>query len=54
MSLGLLFWIIVLVCLILTCFFAWRPAPYGPLGSNLLLLVLIIILGVAQFGSMIK
>lgn len=55
MSMGLLFWAIMILSLI---FGAWNwhsgGGPYGPLGSNLLLWILLGLLGWAVFGAPIK
>jgi hypothetical protein len=52
MSLGLLFWILML----LSVLFGWwhwqgRAGHYGPVGVNLLLLVLLALLGWKVFGA---
>ena len=56
MSLGLAFWIIMLLWLILGIVWAWpAPSPYPyhawlPLGSTLLLFVLFLLVGWRVFG----
>jgi hypothetical protein len=57
MTMGLLFWILMLFWLI---FGVWRDWPgisagnYAPLGSSLLLFVLMLLLGWASFGPPIR
>lgn len=56
MSMGLLFWILMLIWLIYG--FAWGyggiPGPYGPWGHSLLLFILLLLLGWQTFGAPIK
>jgi len=59
MSLGLFFWILVILWFVLGVYQSWPAATSGarsfwPLGGNLLLFLLIIILGIASFGWPIK
>jgi hypothetical protein len=56
MSIGLIFWILMLLWLVLGLWMNWpgRPAlPYGMVGSTLLLFVLFLILGWKVFGPAI-
>jgi hypothetical protein len=58
MTLSLLFWILMLIWLLYGVYANW-PAPaetrsFGPLGGNLLLFLLILLLGIASFGWPIK
>ena len=50
MSLALIFWILMLIWLIFG-FFGDRLSGYGPIGSTLLLFILLLLLGWAQFGA---
>lgn len=57
MSIGLCFWILMLLWLVLGI--AWRwPAigagQYGPIGSDLLLFILLLLLGWHAFGAPIR
>lgn len=54
MSFGLLFWILMLLWLVFGLY--WNRAEisggqFGPLGSNLLLFILLLLLGWRVFGS---
>jgi len=54
MSIGLIFWVIMLIWLIFAI--AWNNgwagvAAYGPLGNSLLLFVLFLLLGWRVFGA---
>lgn len=54
MSIGLLFWILMILWFI----FGWfrdspNFAPYGPIGSTLLLFILLFLLGWHDFGFVI-
>jgi len=55
MPLGLAFYILLLIWLVFG-FVSLRGygGPYGPFGSSLLLFILFLILGWAQFGAPIK
>lgn len=54
MSMGLLFWVLMLLSLIFG-WWNWQSGhPYGPIGNNLLLVVLLALLGWAVFGAPIK
>jgi hypothetical protein len=55
MTIGLLFWILMLLSLIFG-WWNWRgnAGPYGPVGNNLLLLVILALLGWKVFGAPIK
>jgi hypothetical protein len=51
MSLGLAFWILMLIWLVFG--FAWHAGvlgPYGPWGSTFLLFILLLLLGWKVFG----
>jgi hypothetical protein len=51
MTLGLLFWILMLLWLL---FWLWdwkSPTGYGPLGNTLLLFILFLLLGWHAFGA---
>jgi len=53
MSLGIIFWILMLIWLV----FGWTGTKFGewaPLGSTLLLFVLLLILGWSQFGAPVQ
>lgn len=52
MSHSLIFWILMLLWLVFG-FAQWRgmAGPYGVVGGNLLLFILLLILGWAQFGA---
>lgn len=55
MPLGLLFWILVLLYVILGAFSRWGPPqPYWGWGGWVLEIILIIILGWQVFGAAIK
>lgn len=58
MTRGTIFWVLMLLWLIFGCVFFWpRGAGFGsyaPLGSNLLLFVLLGLLGWKVFGPAIK
>lgn len=54
MSLGLAYWILMLLWLILGLMWNWpgRPAsPYWPAGNVVLLFVLFLLLGMHDFGA---
>lgn len=54
MSIGFLFWLLMILWLVLGCWLVWRPGPSGPaypvLGGNLLLFILLALLGLKAFG----
>jgi hypothetical protein len=54
LSYGLLFWLIVLFALLFGGFWYWpgrvTGSGYGPFGSHLLVMILIVILGIGVFG----
>ncbi len=58
MGLGIVFWMIMLLCLLLGLFNYWRPAAEGqparPLAFWPIVWILFALLGWAQFGAMIK
>lgn len=57
MSMGLIFWIIMLLWLIFAIAWNWNVpavAPYGPLGNSILLFVLFLLLGWSVFGAPIR
>jgi len=50
MSIGLVFWILMLLWLVLGIYLAW-PTPHWPaMGGNLLLFILLLLLGWHSFG----
>jgi hypothetical protein len=53
MSIGLIFWVIMLIWLIFSISWnqGWLRTTYGPLGSSLLLFVLFLLLGWRVFGA---
>lgn len=55
MSIGLLFWILMIIWLVFG-FVAWRgiAGPYGLVGNSLLLFILLGLLGWATFGPPLK
>lgn len=53
MSLQLIFWILMLLWLV-GVFAGPRIGPWAPMGSNILLFVLLLILGWSQFGQPIQ
>ncbi len=53
MTLGLAFWILMFLWLILGFYWSWPQASsgiYGPMGNTLILFVLFLLLGWSQFG----
>jgi hypothetical protein len=50
MSIGLLFWVLVILALIFGPWPFWAGNKFQPVVGNVLLFVLIILLGWAQFG----
>lgn len=57
MSIGLMFWILMLLWLVFGFWTHWggiSSGQYGPLGSNLLLFILLLLLGWQAFGAPIK
>jgi hypothetical protein len=54
MTMGLAFWILMLVSLVFGFFASRLVGPYGPIGSNLLLFILLLLLGWQVFGAPIK
>ncbi len=55
MTLGLAYWILMLLWLVLGVYWSWpatpgHPAGYWPLGGNLLLFILLVLLGWKVFG----
>lgn len=59
MNLGIWYWLLMALWLLFGLIFFW-PASYGsvvvwyPLGGNLLLFILLLILGIQVFGSPVK
>jgi len=54
MTLGLAFWILMLLWLIFGLYWTWpgvAGGQYGPVGSNLLLFILLLLLGWHSFGA---
>jgi hypothetical protein len=52
-SLGLIFWILMLIWLVFGLVWNWPnspAAPYGPIGNTILLFVLFLLLGWHAFG----
>jgi hypothetical protein len=57
MTLGLLYWILMLFWLVFGFWWHWpvtSPNSWRPLGNSLLLFVLLLILGWATFGAPIR
>jgi len=57
MSIGLIFWILMLLWLVMGFWLYWpgRPAqPYGMFGTTLFLFVLFLLLGWRVFGAAIQ
>jgi hypothetical protein len=56
MSIGLVFWILMLLWFIFALAWHWGtvPAAYGPLGNAVLLFILFLLLGWAVFGQPIR
>lgn len=57
MTIGFIFWLLILLTLIFGFYWHWPgrdPGPFGSVGGNLLLFILIILLGLATFGWPIK
>lgn len=54
MTLGLAFWILMLIWFVLGLAWNWpgnTVGPYGPIGNTLLLFVLLLLLGWHSFGA---
>lgn len=55
MSLGLVFWILMLLWLVLGLYWRWpatgQPRALWPLGGDLLLFILLLLLGWKVFGA---
>ena len=58
MPLGIAFWVIFLLWVLFGFWWYWptEPGPrgFGPLGANLLLVILVFILGWATFGFILQ
>lgn len=56
MTLGLVFWIIMLVWVLFNFWGYWQPpqAPWFPWGGNAILFILLLILGWGLFGAPIR
>lgn len=55
MTLGLLFWILMLLWLIFWGLTTWGPpGPYGVWGHNVVLFILLLLLGWQAFGPPIR
>jgi hypothetical protein len=58
MTIGFLFWLLMILWLIFGLYWNWpsQPGPSGfaPLGGNLLLFILLFLLGWATFGFVIQ
>lgn len=51
MSIGLAFWILMLIWLVFGLAWHWGAlGPYGPIGGTLLLFILLLLLGWKTFG----
>jgi hypothetical protein len=57
-SIGLLFWLLMVLWFIFGLYINWpqpgAPANFGPIGGNLLLFILLFLLGWACFGFVIQ
>lgn len=51
MSMGLVFWILMLLWLVFWGLSTWGPLTQFPWGGNLLLFILLLLLGWASFGA---
>jgi hypothetical protein len=57
MSIGFVFWLLMLLWILFGLYVGWPGRPqiaYGPIGSNLLLFILLFLLGWAVFGFIIQ
>lgn len=54
MSLGLAFWILMLIWAVFGIFVHVYPGPYGVWGGTLLLFVLLLLLGWQVFGAPLR
>lgn len=58
MSMGLVFWVLMLLWLVFGIAWNWPGnsvvGPYGPIGNNVLLFVLLLLLGWHAFGAPIR
>lgn len=60
MPIGFVFWLLVLLWLLFGVYWTWPqdqsggPRAFGPLGGNLLLFILLLLLGIAVFGWPIR
>jgi hypothetical protein len=56
MSLGLAFWILMLIWLIFGLYFGYQSTAYSPylIGGNLMLFVLLLLLGWQVFGPPLR
>ena len=50
MTIGFVFWLLMLLCLLFGAWSNFRPLPYGPVWNNLLLWILLFLLGWKVFG----
>lgn len=53
MSIGLVFWILMLLWLLFGLYWRWpgpNPAAWGPIGGDLMLFILLLLLGWHAFG----
>lgn len=51
MTFGLVFWILMLLWAVFSAWSWHTNPPYGPLGSNVLLFILFLLLGWKVFGA---
>jgi hypothetical protein len=55
MTIGFIFYLLMLLWLVLSLFWYWPPAPpYHPLGNAFFLFILLLLLGIGVFGSPIR
>ena len=54
MTLGLVYWILMLLWLVASLWWNWPPAPGGPLPREGFLFLLLLLLGWAVFGAPIR
>lgn len=57
MSLTLAFWVLMLLWLVFGLAWNWPGStvgPYGPIGNTLLLFLLLLILGIHNFGAPLR
>ena len=54
MTMGLVFWILMLIWLVYGLWGFWSPTPYWAHGNTLLLFILFLLLGWHVFGAPIR